>query len=470
MVTIGYRKTAPSGRCPLLFLAVSLLAFDAPPAQADFQGSTHLMPFDEETINYSKTPATDLITELQKRIDAGELELKHQPGVGFLPDLLGALNISSKSQMLVFSKTSLQREHINPGNPRAVYFGDDAYVGYIPGAPLIEVSAVDPKLGAVFYTVEQKPVPKPRFVRTDQCLECHASAKSMGVPGHLVRSFFTDERGVVDLVSGISPITHRTPLADRWGGWYVSGRHGGQSHRGNLIGKEAFARQETEPNYLGNVTDLTPFFDPAKYPRPDSDIVALMVLEHQTHMQNFLTRLQYAATLALRQYGHVNYLKSVTEAYVKYLLFLEEVPLTAPIEGTSGFAEWFPQQGPRDSQGRSLRDLDLQTRLFKYPCSYVIYSGAFDALPSQLKDVIYKRLWQVLAEPDPQPGSRSPSPETRRAIIEILAETKSGLPDYWVDHRLLRGGQPPEADGASGGKAEAASTTSSTADFAHGAR
>src|SRR5205814_2802844 len=142
-------------------------------------------------------------------------------------------------------------------------------------------------------------------VRNDQCLECHASAKTMGVPGHLVRSFATDDSGVADLNSGISLVNHRTPLAERWGGWYVTGIHGSQIHRGNLVGKEAYERQEKEPNYLGNVTNLGDFFAIAKYPSPHSDIVALMVLEHQTHMHNFITRLNYEATLALRQYGHV---------------------------------------------------------------------------------------------------------------------------------------------------------------------
>src|SRR5262249_359136 len=216
----------------------------------------------------------------------------------------------------------------------------------------------------------------PRFVRTDQCLECHASAKSMGVPGHLVRSFGTDESGVVDLSTGTSLVNHRTPLAERWGGWYVTGTHGNQVHRGNLVGKAAFDRQEKEPNYAGNLTNLSNFFDASPYLAPQSDIVALMVLEHQTHMHNFITRLNYEATLALQQYGHLRYLKSATEAFLKYLLFTEEVPLTARINGASDFTGQFAAQGPKDEQGRSLRDFDLQTRLFKYPCSYLIYSDS----------------------------------------------------------------------------------------------
>ena len=416
-------------RGPLLAL---ILAFFFPRLSlADFQGSTHLMPFDEETINYSKTPDANPVSRLQERLNQGDVKLKYDERYGYLPALLEELKIPRSSQMLVFSKTSFQRERISPKTPRALFFNDDVYIGFLPGSPLMEVSTADPKLGGVFYTLDQSRVDKPRFVRTDQCLECHASAKSMGVPGHLVRSFATDEDGVVDLNSGISLVNHRTPMPERRGGWYVTGMHGAQTHRGNLVGKAAFERQEKEPNYLGNRTNLSSFFDVSRYPSPDSDIVALMVLEHQAHMHNFITRLNYEATLALHQYGHVNYLKSATEAFLKYLLFVEESPLSAPIKGTSDFASSFAAQGPRDGLGRSLREFDLQTRLFKYPCSYLIYSKSFDQLPDKMKERIYRRLWEILSGQDSSATYRQLSSGDKSAILEILRQTKSGLPDYW---------------------------------------
>jgi hypothetical protein len=397
----------------------------------DFQGATHLMPFDEETIQYSKTKDASPIARLQERLDQGAARLAYDDRYGYLPALLGALKIQTNSQMLVFSKTSFQRERISPKTPRALFFNDDAYVGFIPGAPLLEVSAADPKLGGVFYTLSQTKVDRPKFARTDQCLECHASAKTMGVPGHLVRSFATDESGVVDLSSGTSQVNHRTPFAERWGGWYVTGTHGDQAHRGNLIGAAAFARHEKEPDYLGNQTDLKRFFDTSSYPAPGSDIVALMVLEHQTHMHNFLARLNYEATIALQQYGHIRYLKNITEAFLRYLLFTEEAPLSAPIRGSEEFTRRFSEQGPKDKQGRSLREFDLQTRLFKHPCSYLIYSDAFDKLPEPLKAQIYQRLWDILSGQDTSPDFENVPAQTRRAIREILVETKTGLPDYW---------------------------------------
>jgi hypothetical protein len=296
---------------------------------------------------------------------------------------------------------------------------------------MLEISAVDPKLGGVFYTLDQSVREKPRFVRTDQCLECHATGKTMGVPGHLVRSFETDESGVTDLKSGVSQVTHRTPLAERWGGWYVSGTHGDQTHRGNLIGSEAFDRQKREPNYLGNVTNLSELFESSILPAAHSDIVALMVLEHQTHMHNYLARLNYAARIALLQYGHVRYLQSAIDGFLKYALFTEEAALTAPVTGTSAFAKEFAAAGRKDSKGRSLRDFDLRTRMFKYPCSYLIYSEAFDELPGLLKEAIYKRLFEVLTGEEEE--FESISPDIRQAIFEIIRETRSGLPGYWND-------------------------------------
>ncbi len=429
--TLIWQRTWP--RPIALAAGIALgLALAQPGARADdFQGATHLTPFDEDTIHYGQAPATGPIARLQRRLDQEEVKLKHDDAFGYLLSVLAELKISTNSQLLVGSKTSFQRERISPKSPRAIFFNDDVYIGFIPGAPLLEASMADPKLGGVFYTLEQAPAGRPKFVRNDQCLECHASAKTMGVPGHLVRSFAVDESGVVDLSSGPSLVTHRTPLAERWGGWFVTGTHGSQTHRGNLFGKDAFAQQEKEPNFRGNLTDLKPFFDLTSYPSARSDVVAHLVLEHQAHLHNFITRLNYETTMALQAYGHIRYLKGVAESFLKYLLFTEEAPLAAPVQGAPGFATQFAALGPRDHQGRSLRDLDLQTRLFRYPCSYLIYSEAFDSLPEPMKAHLYQRLHDILEGKDPSPEFQQIPATTRRAIREILVETKKGLPDYW---------------------------------------
>lgn len=410
--------------------AAFLAAFMIASAYADFQGSTHMTPFDEDTIGYSKTKSHGRIAKLQERLDRGEVKLVRDERFDYLLSVLTNLNVPPSSQMLVFSKTSFQRERIDPKHPRGVYFGDDVYVGYVPGSPLLEFTEVDAKLGAVFYTLDQTEA-KPRFTRNDQCLECHASAKTMGVPGHLVRSFATDESGVVDLGTGISLVNHRTPIEERWGGWFVTGTHGAQTHRGNLYGKAAFQKQTREPNFAANTFSLGKHFDLTPYPLGSSDIVALMVVEHQSHMHNFITRLNYESTMALQQYGHVRYLKTVTEAFVKYLLFTEEAPLTARVQGDPNFTEKFTALGPKDSRGRSLRDFDLETRLFKHPCSYLIYSDAFAALPTPMKERIYERLLEVLTGRETGADYQRLSKETRRSILEILAATKTDLPKSW---------------------------------------
>ena len=399
-------------------------------AQTDFQGATHMIPFDEDAIGYGKAVATDVVARLQARLDKDEVKLTYDENAGYLPAVLDALKVPRSSQMLVFSKTSFQRERISPRSPRALFFNDDVYIGFIAGSPLLEVSAADPRLGAVFYTFSQETNARPRFIRNDQCLECHASAKSLGVPGHLLRSFATDEDGVVDPGSGTSLVNHRTPLAERWGGWYVTGKSGGQAHRGNLFGKAAFTKHEQDPK-ASDLEDLKRFLDLGRYPATHSDIVALMVLEHQTHMHNFITRLNYEATMALQTYGHLNYLKNIVEAFLKYLLFTEETPLSGAIQGTSTFSKDFATRGPRDKQGRSLRDFDLRTRLFKYPCSYLIYSEAFDALPEKMKAHLYQRLWDILGSRDANPAFEKLSSADRQAILEILRDTKPGLPGYW---------------------------------------
>jgi hypothetical protein len=397
----------------------------------DFQGSTHKVPYDEEIINYSNQPAHSPVEKLQARIDRGEVKLKHDPKYGWIPALLEAFNIPKSSQMLVFSKTSLQRQFITPENPRSLFFNDDVYLGFIPGAPVMEVSAVDPRLGGVFYTLSLEQTAKPRFVRANDCTSCHGSAKTLGVPGHFVRSIATDETGELDQSSEINYITHRSPFVDRWGGWYVTGQHGSQAHRGNLIGAKDFARFEKEPLWRGNLSDLGQFFDQSKYYGKGSDVVALMVLEHQGQMHNYITRLNYETQIMMKTYGHIRYLRIQAAAFLRYLLLTEEQPLAAPVQGNPDYVKWFTAQGPRDPQGRSLRELDLKTRMFKYPCSYLIYSEAFDSIPDVMREHLLQRLHDILTGKDTSEDFAKIPEKDRKNILEILLATKPKLPAYW---------------------------------------
>jgi hypothetical protein len=216
---------------------------------------------------------------------------------------------------------------------------------------------------------------------------------------------------------------------------------------GNALVRNSQAAEALETDGTQNVKDLSRFFDAGAYLTPHSDIVALMVLEHQTHMTNLLTRVGFETRMALHSNGEMNKtlgepegniresttrrVNSAVEELLEYMLFTEETRLTEPVAGVSGFAELFAQGGPKDENGRSLRDLDLKARLFKYPCSYMIYSDAFDQLPQLAKDRLYSRLWEILSAPSPGGKFSNLARPDRDAIRQILLETKEDLPDYW---------------------------------------
>jgi hypothetical protein len=308
----------------------------------------------------------------------------------------------------------------------------------------LEFSAADPNLGTVYYTLDQEPLLDPKFRRqTDNCLICHGSSQTKEVPGHVVRSVFADASGLPILSSGTFRVDQTTPLKNRWGGWYVTGTHGDQKHLGNLIVGGRIDRDEVD-NSLGlNLTSLGDRCDTSKYLAPHSDIVALMVLEHQADAHNNVTRANFLTRQAMHYQESLNRelnepaehlwdstksrIRSAGEPLVEYLLFCDEAELTAPIRGTSGFKEEFERRGPRDSQGRSLREFDLATRLFKHPCSYLIYSPSFAALPREVKDYVLHRMHEVLDGQDTTAKFAHLSAADRTAIREILSDT---LPEW----------------------------------------
>ncbi len=408
---------------------------------AEFGQSSYIVPFNEPPIHYNSTPTQDPIAQLLRRVEKGELVLAYDEKHGYLPALLQALDIPVSSQTLVYSKTSLQMDYITPRTPRAVFFNDEVYIGYIPGAPLIEIASVDPNQGTIFYAMRQQPNTT-HLVRDDQCLQCHAAPRTLGVPGLIVRSVQTDPTGLPIAGAKTFDIDHRSPLKERWGGWYVTGTHGKQRHMGNIV----VGDQPPDLESGANIVDLSDRFDTSAYLTGHSDIVALMVLEHQVYMHNLLTRVNYETRMALRDRAVINQMtgkpidtptestqrriQRAGEELLRYMLFVDEEILTDPIEGVSGFAQAFAARGPRDSKGRSLRDLDLNRWLFQNRCSYMIYSPAFDALPDPVRDYVYRRLWDILHGRD-ESGEFRMSTRNRQAILEILRETKQGLPDYW---------------------------------------
>lgn len=441
----GARQTC---RLPVRFLAVLVggLATLATSLGFAFSGDD----FEEAPIRYSQTQPTDAVSRLQKQLGAGAVRLQADAAHGYLPAVLRELKVPVSSQVLVFSKTSFQSGLISPRTPRALYFNDDVYVGWVQGGPVLEFSVADPQLGAVFYTLDQSRA-APAFTRqTYECLSCHSSTLTGGVPGHTVRSVFPGRDGLPVYSAGTYITRDDSPLPQRWGGWYVTGTHGRQYHMGNLTVKDQEQADSLDRSAGANVTDLRRFFDTGAYLSPHSDLVALMVLQHQTHLHNLITKASYETRRALsyeqllnrelareqgfRSESTTRRIKSVAEPLVRGLLFSGEAPLLQPIAGTSRFSVEFAGRGPWDSQKRSLRQFNLKQRLFRYPCSYLIYSEAFAALPAPAKEYVFGRLQEILTGKDQSREFAHLTAADRQAILEILRATK---PDFaeWSTRR-----------------------------------
>jgi hypothetical protein len=399
-------------------------------AQSDdgqFSGS-----LDHRAIRYSTAATTDAVAQLSRRMASGGATLTFDPEYGYLRAVLAALNVSIESQLLVFSKTSLQGSFISPATPRAIFFNDSVAVGWIPRAPLLEIAALDPEQGMIFYGLARQ-FGAPTLRRMDAtCLSCHVSPSTLGVPGIAVGSTVPRANGTLSVTNAFTT-DHRTPLPKRWGGWYVTGTHGTARHNGNAFAAPDASEVTVGPASL-NVETLGERLDLSRYPAPHSDIAAMLVLDHQAHMTNLLTRLGWEARIALDQSPEAaeRLLAGIVREVVDYLLFVDEAPLEAPIRGRSGFAESFAARGKRDSRGRSLKDLDLTSRLLRYPCSYMIDSDSFNRLPAVAKQAVYRRMWTILSGEDRSARYRRLSPEDRRAIIEILGGTKRDLPPFFT--------------------------------------
>jgi hypothetical protein len=378
-------------------------------------------------INY-KGPAHDPVARLAEAVGRGQVSLAFDESHGgYLRAVLAALNVPVESQMLVFSKTSFQAARISPSNPRALYFNDTVAVGWVRGSDLLELVAQDATQGAHFYTLRQSPAGPPQFERNDGCVPCHAFEATNYVPGMFVGSVFPAPDGT-PLYGPTFISDHRSLFEWRWGGWYVTGSHKAERHLGNAVATDSNDLLAMATPATIHAKSLDGRFDPTGYQSPHSDLVALLVLEHQTRMLNLITRLGWEARIGAAAQRP---LAAAAEELVDYMLFVDEAPLPGPITGTGGFAETFKARGLRDRQGRSLRDLDLGGRIFRFPCSYLIYSEPFDALPADAKAAVYARLWAVLSGAERGPRYAALTPADRNAILEILRDTKRDLPAFF---------------------------------------
>jgi len=431
----------------LLFSALAYSA-SAPLRPASLAQGQPKEPFagvldEHPAIQYAMRRTNDRIARLDKSIAQGTASLAYRQPAGYLLSTLEALGISPESQLLVFSKTGLQRASTGPENPRALYFDDSVVVGYIPGARFLEIAAHDPEQGVVFYTVDQMvtpgvaAAPTPDIRRGANCLTCHVSGSTLDVPGMIARSNFTSAMGATIPQLGFHIVDHRTPLTQRWGGWFVTGvydapPYGGVGHMGSVSttihptrGDVAATSNEVLLRWMDE--DIAA----RGYPSHESDIAALMVFDHQMRAINLLTRLNWEARVASYE-GRMEFstgaLKELVDELADYFLFVDEVPPPARLTPRAGFARTFTAAGPRDSRGRSLRELDLEHRLLRYSCSYMIYSAAFDHLPAEVRTAVYQRIEAMLTARDMQSRHPHLSADDRRAILEILRETKPDWP------------------------------------------
>ncbi|MBV9771013.1 MAG: hypothetical protein JOZ32_15680 [Bryobacterales bacterium] len=397
------------------------------------------LPFADAPINYRSCALNDPVARLEKRLERGDIKLRYEGHHGYLKSVLDALHISVSSQTLVFSKTSFQSPNITPAAPRALYYNDDVYVGQVHDGRFLEFVSFDPMQGAIFYVMDEHRDKHPRFERSEvDCIQCHVAGSTKGVPGVMLRSVFTKPDGTADAAARSFITGQESPLSQRWGGWYVTAKSGSQGAMANALISDPQHPEQLDRTASANLTGLNGRFDTSAYLTGSSDIVALMVLAHQTQMHNWITLTNYSTRLALADSKQTledarKKFEGAAEQLVRYLLFTNEVPLSNPIAGTSDFARQFAARGARDSQGRSLRDFDLQKRIFKYPCSYLIYSEAFDAIPAPAKDYIYGRLFEILSGREQGPEFAALSSQDRRAIIEILVATKPGIPEAWKE-------------------------------------
>jgi hypothetical protein len=394
-------------------------------------GGSFLVSLDHEAIEYSKRPLHDPITAVNAKLASGQLQFRFEEPFGYLRPVLEALDVPVESQMLVFSKTSFQAPRIAPRTPRALYFNDHVTVGYVQGGDVVEITSVDPRQGVIFYSLDQDPAGKPRFERRDTCLQCHQSAGTLGVPGLVVRSVIPEPTGYPMFHAGTKVTDHRSPVAERWGGWYVTGKSTGK-HMGNLVATDRDKPEQMQP--------INSPFEPSHYLTPYSDVMALMVLEHQTQMTNLITRVNFEVRHALHHQATMNKIfqdpaahrsdstkrriRDAANELTDYMLFVEEAPLVTPLAGSSGFAEKFSAQGPFDAKGRGLRQIDGRKRLFRYPLSYMIYSPSFDGMPPAALEAVYQNLHEKLQ------SDKRISLSDRRSVLQILQATKPAIPDY----------------------------------------
>lgn len=399
--------------------------------------------------HYEEIVGRDAMSQLIAKAGAGEYDFGNERGLPLLKKLLAALNVPESSQVLVFSKTSLQKDLIMPENPRALYFNEDTHVAWMPGGK-VEIIAFDPDAGGMFFIEEPvKDAPdKITFTTKGGCFGCHAGAATNFLPGPLARSGYTSEDGRrLAAVRGHNRMSHSVPFENRWGGYFVTGAPDTMDHLGNAFAVRENGRVEMRRGDAPNdgrslaVTSLASFFDGGKYPRPDANVLPLLLFDHQIEAHNLIMeaiyRSRHAEYEAAKNGGVIPQpTREGTELafarLVRYLLFADEVPL--PGNGlipSEDYKRDFMKGRRTNEGGLSLKDFNLNERLFSHRLSYMIYADSFEGAPLAFKEEVYERLWEILSPELPPSGYEYFEPGERSRIISIVRATKKDLPECW---------------------------------------
>ena len=373
---------------------------------------------------YDTQAPRDRFSRVKPDLEAGHLRLDTSGELPFLRSLLHTLEVPVSSQTLVTSATSLQKRLVSPRRPRALYFNDDTYVGFVPGGQ-IEVISIDPDLGSIFYLFDRlRPGQMPRVARSDQCMTCHAPRHMAEAPGLVIESVVPGMSGGGERAFRREQSGHSIPFELRFGGWIVTGAPGFPRPHGNVLIERSAQGERERTMAPGELFDL------ARYPLPTSDILPLLLLEHQVGFANRAIQATYRARMLL----HANQdnaeaplpeLDTLAQGLVRYLLFADEVPLPpGAVDGDPAFKAEFLAVRRVASNGSSLRDLDLRTRLLRYRCSYMIVSPEFTGMPGPLRARVEHELERALNTEVPAPDFAYLPSEEKAAIRTLLRETR----------------------------------------------
>lgn len=395
-------------------------------------GQPQFHEIDQPPHNYRQRAPQDGFTRLKDDFESGRIALDRGSEKAFVLGVLQALGIPASSQMLVFSTTSLQLSLISPANPRALYFNEDVYLGYVPGGR-IEVVSLDPELGGIYYIFDIPKDARPlRIERSERCMNCHAGEDTGYVPGLVIKSVVPGPSGGSLTAYRQAQTGHGIPFEQRFGGWHVTGRHGITNHWGNLTGRFVAGEITTIPNAPGER------FNWAKYPVATSDVLPQLLHEHQAGFVNRVVEASYRARTALHANGgklsdaQAKELDGQAELITRYLLFADEAPLpSGGVEGDAAYKADFLRTRRATAEGVALKDFDLRMRLFRHRCSYMIYSPVFAGLPAAMKQRVYRRLGEALSAEKPDKEYAYLPAAEKQAIRRILKATLTDLPNEW---------------------------------------